>query len=202
MRTDFDRRCESRQEKTLNQATFHLKHRNKGQLMKYEETHSGSSLQRIDHHGELSRYRARLSLMFVACFFLGATTGCDSGQVADSRRSEKKTYRVQDVGPKWYEGGTLHRGNALDWQEASEEDKLATCADFISTMWMQKRLKPIYLRKITSVNDMKPFAQELVVALDEAFKKEPNSLKNKQLYVNQKISDSVVLLATMMGWLK
>ncbi len=33
---------------------------------------------------------------------------------------------------KWYEGGNLHKVKIEDWRVATDENKLATCADFIS----------------------------------------------------------------------
>jgi hypothetical protein len=35
---------------------------------------------------------------------------------------------------KWYEGGTLHKANAFEWQNASYDNKMATCADFFSKL--------------------------------------------------------------------
>lgn len=35
----------------------------------------------------------------------------------------------------WYQGGTLHEANALTWQKASQQNKLATCADFIAGLY-------------------------------------------------------------------
>lgn len=33
---------------------------------------------------------------------------------------------------QWYEGGTLHKKTMADWRAASDEDRLATAADFVS----------------------------------------------------------------------
>lgn len=33
---------------------------------------------------------------------------------------------------KWYEGGSLHKSKILEWKNATEENQLATCADFIA----------------------------------------------------------------------
>jgi len=32
----------------------------------------------------------------------------------------------------WYEGGTLHNSKIREWKNASEENKLATCGDFMA----------------------------------------------------------------------
>ncbi|MFG6666331.1 hypothetical protein ACGK9R_04395 [Halomonas sp. HNIBRBA4712] len=36
--------------------------------------------------------------------------------------------------PNWYSGGDLHVASALEWQQAGDANKLATAADFVSTM--------------------------------------------------------------------
>lgn len=35
---------------------------------------------------------------------------------------------------KWYEGGTLHKATIREWKSASEENKLATCGDFMAKL--------------------------------------------------------------------
>ena len=32
----------------------------------------------------------------------------------------------------WYEGGTLHESKISEWKNATEKNKLATCADFMA----------------------------------------------------------------------
>jgi hypothetical protein len=49
---------------------------------------------------------------------------------------------------KWYEGGTLHKLSALDWQKATYANKLATCADFVAHAWVNKKLKNSIAKKI------------------------------------------------------
>lgn len=34
----------------------------------------------------------------------------------------------------WYEGGTLHKAKIREWKKAAEDDKLATCGDFMATV--------------------------------------------------------------------
>ena len=57
-----------------------------------------------------------LILLFLA--FL--TLNCSSGDTSSSKPKE------------WYEGGTLHKANAREWNLATNENKLATCGDFVS----------------------------------------------------------------------
>jgi len=103
---------------------------------------------------------------------------------------------------KWYEGGTLHKANALQWQKAEKADKIATCADLIATLHANNSFKSELQQSIRNVDDVKPWAEELTKALDEAFKVNPDPKTNESLFINQKVSDTAVLLMTVTGWLK
>ena len=103
---------------------------------------------------------------------------------------------------KWYEGGTLHNAGALEWQQASYENKLATCADFVSAMWQKKSLKPSIQNQIKSMDDIRVLAQELVTQMDAVMKEKSNPEENKQIYTNQKVSGIAALLMLSMGWVK
>jgi hypothetical protein len=63
---------------------------------------------------------------------------------------------------EWYEGGTLHRAKVAEWKDATARNKLATCADFIAKMRNSLDLP------ITTVDSIKPYAQELVDFIDAA----------------------------------
>ncbi len=47
-----------------------------------------------------------------------------------SNESSKK--RATANTRQWYEGGTLHQAKIADWRKSTDENKLATCADFAS----------------------------------------------------------------------
>lgn len=82
------------------------------------------------------------------------------------------------------------------------EDKLATCADFVAQMWRNKRFVARVQNSIMSVEDMKPYAQELLKCLDAAFKPDPDSDRNRQMYTNQIGGDMAVLCMISMRWLE
>lgn len=103
---------------------------------------------------------------------------------------------------EWYEGGTLHQANALQWQKASDADKLATCSDLVAAMYTNKSLKPELQRTIKKVDDLKPLAEELVKALDKAFQKDPDAKNNAKIYTNQKVPETAAMLMLLMGWVK
>ena len=64
---------------------------------------------------------------------------------------------------QWYAGGTLHQGNGLEWRYADEDDRLATAADFVATIYGADRVK-----RLGGLNKIKPDAIRLMVCIDEA----------------------------------
>ena len=101
---------------------------------------------------------------------------------------------------EWYEGGTLHGSNALEWQTATFQNKLATCADIVSFAWEKKIFKPEIQSNITSLDSVMILSKELVKAIDIVFEKNPDPKKNKMLFTNQKVSSFAAMLMVSMGW--
>ena len=66
---------------------------------------------------------------------------------------------TKDTTPKWYTGGTLHKSKISDWKKATEENKLATCADFVAN-----------IEKGLSIEEIKPKAEDLGACINEASK--------------------------------
>lgn len=62
---------------------------------------------------------------------------------------------------EWLKNGTLHNKTITDWKAASDENKLATCADFIVN------LKEAEHQKYTSMDEMKYDATNLKICIDE-----------------------------------
>jgi len=120
----------------------------------------------------------------------------------ESSVQETKTKQVRTTRRKWYEGGTLHDKSALEWQTASSADKLATCADFVTTMWQNGDLKRSIANRLSTVDDVRPYAQELVVFLDTAFKPDPDIQQNRKLFANQAVSSTSAMGMILMGWTK
>lgn len=127
--------------------------------------------------------------------------GCnDSGFKSTPMQPRERSTSVDSV--KWYSGGTLHNKSALDWQSASSRDKLATCADLVTALWQSGKLKESITDKFTTVDDVRPYAQELVDFLDAAFKPEPNPEQNRKVFVNQTVSSHAIIGVVTMGWTK
>lgn len=102
----------------------------------------------------------------------------------------------------WYTGGNLHAENALAWQQASYENKLATSADFISTMYQNDHLTASISRQINGIDSLRPLAEELVSQLDDAFQPDPNPEENRRLFTKMKVGESAAMIMIMMGWLE
>ena len=109
---------------------------------------------------------------------------------------------AEPPGKEWYLGGTLHDAGALEWQTATPEDRLATCADLVVRMKESGHLKSSMAGRLKSVDDVRLPAVQLMVAIDKATASEPDPVKNRQLFVNQKVSSLAALNAALMGWLE
>jgi hypothetical protein len=144
-------------------------------------------------------------LTVVLPFAFLAILVCFGAFNAALQRNQKATSQANDdsiSGKKWYEGGTLHKKSALDWQTANYEDKLATCSDFIAKMWDRKSFTDVMQNSIMGVQDFKPYATQLVACIDAATKRLPDVNENRTVYANQAVSDMSVLCMVTMGWMK
>lgn len=75
----------------------------------------------------------KLSLIFLTSIVLSCNSKSDN-------------YKNANI-DKWYEGGTLHKLTGVEWVEATEENKLATCADFVMTIAEKNGEKPLVFSK-------------------------------------------------------
>jgi len=94
----------------------------------------------------------------------------------------------------------LHRASALEWQNASQANKLATCADFVAGMWQNGNLKSSISNRLTKIDDVRPYAQELVDFLDAAFERDPDPAQNRRMYTNQTVASFAAMGMVSMGW--
>lgn len=105
-----------------------------------------------------------------------------------------------DPNKAWYEGGTLHAKTGRDWRAASYHNKLATCTDFIAMMWQKKKLEPSMQERIKSIEDIRPFANQLVAALNTTFTDKRVNNELDDVIGGQKISSCAVIYFVTMGW--
>lgn len=94
------------------------------------------------------------------------------------------------------------QASALEWQQATPENKLATCADILAVMYQDNSLTPDLRRKLTNIDKFKPYAKELVAELDSAFTPDADPEQNYKTFTNQTVAYHAVLVMTMKGWLK
>ena len=126
-----------------------------------------------------------------------ASPATDTATLAAPARAVSAPEPVQ---PKWYQGGTLHQAGALEWQQATPQNKLATAADLLAKLWMDGKLKPKVAQRIHDVDDLMGPAAELVEGLNRALEKNGDAKLNRKIYTNQKVSEIAAMLLVMMGW--
>jgi len=91
-------------------------------------------------------------LLIIAAVFviiLIYNNGCDKND--NSSKSKKVTK------DEWYVGGTLHKAKISEWKNATEKNKLATCADFM-----------VNINNTLSAVELKRTATELKNCINEA----------------------------------
>ncbi len=146
----------------------------------------------------MKKEKLRILLSLVAL----VTLSCSENQPRPETRTPAHTPPPVEVTNRWYSGGTLHRGNAIDWQNASYENKLATVADFVATFYRDRSFVPAIQARVSGFEELRPIAEEFVKELDAVFQPEPDPAENVQLFQNQKISETVALIGVMNNWLK
>jgi len=57
---------------------------------------------------------------------------------SSAKRTNKPVQSVSSTDKKWYEGGTLHRATIAQWRVATDDNKLATCSDFVAKIRLDK----------------------------------------------------------------
>lgn len=105
------------------------------------------------------------------------------------------------IAANWYEGGTLHSANGIEWQQAAYANKLATAGDLVAAVYKSGKLAPALSGKIKGVDDIKVMAAALVKELDDTFAPDPDAAKNKMMFTNQKVNEMAVILMAAAGWL-
>ena len=92
----------------------------------------------------------------------------------------------------------LHFSNAIEWQQASFQNKRSTASDFLLALNEQGRLSI----DVSSNVSLKRHSEELANSLNELFKIIGPATENTKKYQDQLVSDAVVLIASQKGWLQ
>ena len=145
---------------------------------------------------------ATFSVIVFLCSLCSDDSGDAKKSPAPSVRTSSATERYGASATKWYSGGTLHKKSALEWQTASPQDKLATCGDFVTGMWQNGNLKRSIANSLSTVDDVRPYAQQLVDCLDAAFTPDPDPEQNRILFTNQTVAGFAAAGMVTMGWTK
>lgn len=61
-----------------------------------------------------------------------------------------------------------------------------TAAGLYQALYNAHKLAPSVSSKINSVDDLRPYAESLVTALDTSFEEKEDPQENKQMFTNQK----------------
>ena len=93
-----------------------------------------------------------LFIFVIKCFNsneipLNSTAGENSFQVTNVKSNENL----------WYVGGNLHKKTISEWKNATEDNKLATCGDFVANV-----------KKDLSLTELKYKASELKDCIEQA----------------------------------
>ena len=74
------------------------------------------------------------------------------------KKKRKSVYQnKRRYSPNWYEGGTLHKSSVSNWRNASYDNKLATCGDWMATV-----------NNKVSMEELKDRAEKLLICINEA----------------------------------
>lgn len=122
------------------------------------------------------------------------------GSVDDSG-SDSDSYKRTPANRHWYEGGTLHKARIRDWMRADYRNKLATCADFVAAQWQSENLKPSLQANIKTVDDIRPYAEELVTYIDVATAPEPGT-NYEYAIANWRVARMATVGMKTMGWMR
>lgn len=114
----------------------------------------------------------------------------NTGEIATSKPQPKKAQKDK-TGKMWFEGGTLHQATVKEWRNATKENKLATCADFVAGQWKTDKLR----FSISDMDGLKYYAQELVDFID-------TSTEDIKEINNHKITEIAAMGFFVMNWLK
>ena len=105
---------------------------------------------------------------------------CSGKSTSDSTSDSSSDSYIE-----WTKNGTLHTKTIIDWKAATDENKLATCADFVANIKIAEK------QKYTSITDMKYDAISLKTCIDEA-------VKGNEYADNMKISEVAALCHIIM----
>lgn len=85
-----------------------------------------------------------------------------AAESAHKAEQERQTQQFIPTESRWYVGGTLHGANMGEWYKASSSNRLATCADFVTSMMKQQGQSP------KDMENLRELALDLEICVSEA----------------------------------
>ena len=134
----------------------------------------------------------------VLLLFLLSLCACSPSTENLSYLASQQFRESGETEESWLHDGKLHFSNALEWQQASFQNKRSTVSGFLLALDEQGRLSI----DISSNNSLKKYSEELVISINEKFKIIGPAPENTKQYQNQLVSDAVVLVASQKGWVQ
>lgn len=109
-----------------------------------------------------------LIIALIAVYFIGEMMTPKSTYDTNNSSEYNSSYSSESsTSSKWYVGGTLHKKTIADWKSATSENKLATCADFVTKV------------KSMPLDELKVASYELQTCIDEATRDLPETDSQK-----------------------
>ena len=134
-----------------------------------------------------------------------ATPDRSSSGSSSSSNSNVSASASNSSQPEWWEvDGTLRNASALEWQNASYANKLATCGDLMVISWENGVLCERISRDFESRNmdRVRFWADSLVIVLDIAMERFPDPDENERVYANQTVAEIAAFVFMMSDWMK
>lgn len=147
-------------------------------------------------------WRRALRVSTALAIMFGMFFACSSGDPEGNSRSPSGSSDGSSSG-EWLYDCNLIGGNGLDWQVATYSDKLATCGTIMLMTWQENYLIPRISQNISNYNDLRPYAEELLIYLDITFQDDLDDPEtNRIVFSNLTIIDTATLSMAVKGWLQ
>ena len=121
-----------------------------------------------------------LSIALIICILIINCMGGENDSTSNGEDVTNINENNSTTNNDWYSGGTLHKSDISEWKNATEENKLATCGDFVSIV-----------NKNAKISDLKYEAEQLKICIDEATKGLDNTNSMK---VSEVASQCIILM--------
>ena len=122
------------------------------------------------------------------------TSSAPKSEVSETPASIPPSLIGRSSTGEWFVGGNLHNKTMREWNRGTADNKLATAGDMASTL----------LPHLPTPALVKPYAEDLVICLDETGKKNPNANQNEkkveETLENASVAEIASLCANLMGW--